>query len=68
VEGRRFDLAREQTRRCVAEIDEPRLRSLTNASLQHFQEMCRVFRLEIEDARLRVLAQQLLPPELRKQP
>ena len=68
VEGRRFDLAREQTRRCLAEIDEPRLRSLTTGSLQRLQVMARGFGLKFSDTRLQALAQQLLPSELRNQP
>ena len=68
VEGRHFDAAREQVRRCLAEMDEPRLRSLTTVSLHRLQVMSRGFSLEIGEARLRELAQQLLPVELRTQP
>ena len=68
VEGRHFDAAREQVRRCLAEMDEPRLRSLTTVSLHRLQVMSRGFSLEIGEARLRELAQQLLPVELQTQP
>ena len=68
VEGRRFELAREQMQRCLSEIDEARLRSLTTASLHRFQEMIRGFGLQITDLHLRALAQQLLPREMREQP
>jgi hypothetical protein len=68
VEGRHFDLAREQARRCLGEMDEPRLRSLMTISLHRLLEMNRGFGLEIGDPRLRKLAQQLLPAELRDRP
>ena len=65
VEGRRFDQAREQARRCLAEATDPRLRSLTTVSLHRLLVMSRGFGLEIGDPRLRELSQQLLPAELR---
>jgi len=65
VEGKQFDLAREQVRRCMAEMDEPLLRSLTTVSLHRLQIMTRGFGMEFGNAHLRALAQQLLPAELR---
>ena len=65
VEGRRFDQAREQARRILAEATEPRIRSLTTVSLHRLLVMSRGFGLEISDPRLRELAQNLLPAELR---
>ncbi len=68
VESRHFDQAREQVKRCLAELDETRLRSLTTVSLHRLLVMSRGFGLEFGDARLRGIAQQLLPPELREHP
>ena len=65
VEGKRFDLAREQVQRCLAELDEPRLRSLTPASLYRVQVMSKAFGFGLPDQRLRELAVRLLPAELR---
>jgi hypothetical protein len=65
VEGRRFDQAREQVKLCLAEMDDARLRSLTTVALHRLLVMSRGFGLDFGDARLRALAQQLLPPELR---
>ena len=68
VEGRRFELAREQARRCLAGVTEPQIRSLTTVSLHRLLVMSRGFGLEIGDPRLRELARQLLPAELRDHP
>jgi hypothetical protein len=68
VEGRRFDQAREQARRCLAGVTEPQIRSLTTVSLHRLLVMSRGFGLEIGDPRLRDLARQLLPAELRDRP
>ncbi len=65
VEGRRFDQAREQARLCLNEVNEPRLRSLTTVALHRLLVMSRGFGLEIGDPRLRTLARQLLPAEMR---
>jgi hypothetical protein len=65
VEGRRFDQAREQAQRCLAEATEPRIRSLTTVALHRLLVMSRGFGLEIADPRLRELARQLLPAEMR---
>ncbi|HVT73726.1 MAG TPA: hypothetical protein VHD61_11345 [Lacunisphaera sp.] len=66
VEGRRFDQAREQARRCLADVSDPRLRSLTTVSLHRLLVMSRGFHLAIGDPVLAKLAQQLLPAELRE--
>ena len=63
--GERSELAREQVRRCLAEIDETRVRSLTTVSLFRFEVLCKRFGLEISDRRLRGLALDLLHPSLR---
>jgi len=68
AEGRRFEEARAQVKRCLEEIDETQLRSLTTLSLRRLLVMCRTFGLQIDDPKLRSLASQLLPPELRETP
>ena len=65
AEGKRYDLAREQTKRCLAELDEAHVRSLTTVSLYRLQVMSKAFGLEITDPRLRTLSRRLLPAELR---
>ncbi len=68
VEGRRFEQAREQARRCLAGVTEMQIRSLTTVSLHRLLVMSHGFGLEIGDPRLRELARQLLPAELRDHP
>jgi hypothetical protein len=65
AEGKRFTLARAQVQRCLARVDEARLRSLTTVSLYRLQVMSRAFGLGIEDPRLQALARRLLPAEMR---
>lgn len=62
AEDKRFDLARQQLKRCLSEMDEPRLRSLTTDSLYRLLQMSAAFRLPIDDQRLRDLITKLLPP------
>ena len=57
------DLAREQTQRCLAEVDETKLRSLTTGSLYRLQVLGKTYGLKIADQRLRRLALDLLPAE-----
>ena len=64
-QAKRGDQAREQVRRCLAEVDEPRLRSLTTAPLYQLQLLAKVFGFGIADSRLGPLARQLLPEEMR---
>jgi len=63
--ARQMDLAREQVRRCLAEVDEAKLRWLTTGSLYRLQVLGKAFGLAIADQRLHELALDLLPPELR---
>lgn len=63
--GNRADLASEQVRRCLDELDEAKLRSLTTGSLLLFQKLTKDFGFEIQDPALRKLALDLLPPGLR---
>ncbi len=64
TEGKRFEAAKEETKRCLAELDEANIRLLTPVSLYRLQVLTKSFGLEIADARLRVLARELLPTEL----
>ena len=63
--GKQMDLAREQVRRCLKEVDEAKLRWLSTGSLYRLQVLCKAYGLPIADQRLRELARDLLPPELR---
>ena len=65
AEGKHLELAREQTRRCLAELDEARVRSLTTVSLYRLQVLGKAFGLGLPDPQLRTLAQALLPIEMR---
>jgi len=60
------ELSREQLRRCLSEINEAKLRSLTTASLYGLQVLTKAFELNITDAHLRELALELLPEDLRE--
>ncbi len=63
--GNRVDLAREQVKRCLAEADEARLRSLSTGSLYGLEVLGKAFGLEMADQRLNKLALELLPGDLR---
>jgi hypothetical protein len=66
AEGKRFELAKQQAHRCVEEIDEARLRSLTTVSLYRFQALIKGFGLKVENPQLRELSRTLLPVEMRR--
>jgi hypothetical protein len=61
--AQRMDLSRVQVERCLAEIDEARIRSLTTYSLFHLDYLRKGFALEIRDLRLQQLVAELLPAE-----
>jgi hypothetical protein len=61
----RYDLAREQVRRCAADVSEARLRSLSTGSLYDLLVLAHSFNIEIADPALRDLALDLLPGDLR---
>ncbi|MEO6002572.1 MAG: hypothetical protein ABIZ04_15935 [Opitutus sp.] len=65
AESKQFDEARKQLEQCLAEIDEPRLRSLTLVGLYRCQQLIKAFGLKFPDDRLQKLSRSLLPPELR---
>lgn len=64
--AKRFELARNEAERCLAEIDEARLRALTTVPLYQFQVLLKAFRLQIADPRLQALARDLLSAEMRE--
>ena len=58
--GQRMDLARQEFERCVAEVDETRLRFLTGYELFHFEFLRKSFGLELSNPGLRRLIDALL--------
>jgi hypothetical protein len=61
----KVDLAREQVSRCLAELSERKLRSLSTGSLYNLQVLSHSFGLVATDPQLRKLALDLLPRDLR---
>jgi hypothetical protein len=61
----RMDLAREQVRRCLAQINENKVRSLSTGSLYNLLRLARRFGFEIGDRHLRATALDLLPLAVR---
>lgn len=66
AQGKRPDLAREQVRRCLAEANDARVRTLSSGSLFRLLLLGKKFGLEISDQRLRELTLSLLPPASRQ--
>jgi|GEM_PF-360522 len=67
AQGGQIDLARQQFHRCLTELTEKKLRALSTGALFKFLVLSRGFKSEIADPKLRALAMNLLPPELRAQ-
>jgi hypothetical protein len=65
VRGEKYDLAREQVRRCMADANEARLRSLSAGSLYDLLVLAHSFRVDFADPPLRAMALDLLPGDLR---
>ncbi len=63
--AKRIEPAREQARRCLAELDAPKVRSLSTGSLYNLLALGRAFGLPVADPRLQALALDLLPADLR---
>jgi len=59
--GQHLDLARAQVRKCLDDIDEGKLRSLSAGSLYHLEVLSKMTGLGIADPHLRELALDLLP-------
>ena len=66
AQGKRPELTRTQLERCLDEIDQSLLRSLSNASLYRLLVLMQRLNLEMPDPALRDLAQRLLPAEMRE--
>jgi hypothetical protein len=66
AQGEKLDLARAQVRRCLDQVDEARIRSLTTGALFRLQVMEKSFGLGISDPGMQALAMRLLPAELRR--
>ena len=66
AKGNQTELSREQLRRCLTEINDAKLRSLTTGSLYGLQVLVKAFGLNITDPHLRELAVDLLPEDLRE--
>ena len=65
AQAHHLDLAIPQLRRCIAELDDAKLRSLSTILLYRFHILRRALKLEISDPSLRALSFDLLPPDLR---
>ena len=65
MRGKQTELAREQVRRCLNDLDEAKLRSLSTGTLYRLQVMNKAVGLSINDPKLRELALDLLPTDLR---
>jgi tetratricopeptide (TPR) repeat protein len=65
AQAKRPDQARDQARRCLAEMNPRRLRTLTDNSLFNFQVVVHRLGLDWPDPKLRELSLELLPPEFR---
>ena len=63
--GGRTEMAGEQARRCLAGLDDRRLRRLTPDTLRDFLILAKRFELKIADPQLGRLAIELLPPVMR---
>jgi hypothetical protein len=66
AQGRHLDLARVELEKCLAEVTDERLRSLTTGSLYHLLVLAKALNEEIKDPRLHQLALDLLPLEYAK--
>jgi hypothetical protein len=66
AQAQQVDLARVEVTHCLADADDARLRALPTGSLYRLQELSKALGLGIADPRLRELAVDLLPPELRR--
>jgi len=65
AQANHVDLAREQVRRCLAELNETKLRFLPSGLLYNLDVLTKGFELPIGDDKLRRLTLDLLPDELR---
>jgi len=66
AQGRHLDRARAEMQKCLADLDEDKLRSLSPGALYRFQVLGKILGMEIADRRLHELAIDLLPKEMEK--
>jgi hypothetical protein len=66
AQGRHLDHARVEMQKCLADLNEEKLRSLTPGALYRFQVLGKILGMEIADPQLRELAIDLLPKEMEK--
>ena len=62
---KRVEDAQAQVRRCVADVNDARLRSLSTGSLYNLLVLSRAFEIPVADPKLHALALDLLPEDLR---
>lgn len=65
AQGGQMELAREQVQKCLAETNETKLRSASTTSLYRLLLLTKRFQLQLAEPRLREIARELLPAELR---
>jgi hypothetical protein len=65
AKGQHIDEARAELQKCVAGLDESKLRSLSTTSLYHFLILSRALGVGIPDPRLNELSLELLPSDVR---
>lgn len=65
AQGKQMDAAREQLRRCFADLTEKRLRSASTSTIYRLLVIGKTFELEIPRPELKSLAMELLPPDWR---
>ena len=66
AQSRHLDRAREEMQKCLADLDEDKLRFLTPGALYRFEVLGNILGMEIADPRLHELAIDLLPKEIEK--
>lgn len=66
AQGHHVDRARAELAKCLDEVTDEKLRSLSAGSLYHLNVLTRALRLEIADPKLRQLSLDLLPPDLER--
>ena len=65
AQAHHLDLARNRLERCLGDVDEQKLRSLSTITLFRFELLSRALHLEIADPKVRATALSLLPADLR---
>lgn len=65
AQGHHLDRARLEVQRCFADLDEEKLKALTTTSLYHLQVLAGALGEEMRDPKMRQLALDLLPPDVR---